>query len=220
MQTPLDLACSGGGGFTPCLTRQVTVDTATCGGADASLLAQQLDGRLTSVDSLRTATKVRLATIPSVDEALWDLGTFAFVASNLFSVGGRHLSAAAELIRLVESLEEIHTKARGVISSPHLATTLIYDVSQQWSLYLNRRVAVSATKALDAPGSNAPFSFKPILVEIEWGAICWPDPSGLTGRPSCGGGVWPEEMETVLAETAVEMVSAESAASAMVVVWH
>ena len=60
----------------------------TCGGADASLLEQQLDGRLASADSLRMTARIRLAVIPSADEALRDLGTFAFVASHLFSAWG------------------------------------------------------------------------------------------------------------------------------------
>ena len=38
--------------------------------ADASLLAQQLDGRLALADSLRTVVRVRLAAIPFAEEAL------------------------------------------------------------------------------------------------------------------------------------------------------
>ena len=82
----------------------------TRGGADASLLAQQIDGRLASVDSLRTAARFCLAAILSADEALRDLGTFAFVASHLFSTGGWHLSAVAELLQLITRLEELHTE--------------------------------------------------------------------------------------------------------------
>ena len=88
-------------------------------------------------DSLRTAARVRLAAIPSAEEAFRDLGTFAFVASHLFSAGGQHSSAIAELLRLIERLEELHTEVQGMISSPHLATTLLFDVSRRWSLYLN-----------------------------------------------------------------------------------
>ena len=51
----LDPACSGGG-FTPWMTRQGMVEASTREGADASLLAQQLDGRLALVESLRTAS--------------------------------------------------------------------------------------------------------------------------------------------------------------------
>ena len=89
MNPSLDPACAVGG-FTPWLTRQGTVEASTRGGADASLLAQQLDGRLASADSLRTAARVRLAAIPSAEESLRDLGTFAFFASHLFSAGRRH----------------------------------------------------------------------------------------------------------------------------------
>ena len=112
MNPYLDPECAGGG-FTPWLTRQGTVEASTRGGADASLLAQQLDGRLASADSLRTAARVCLAAIPSAEEALRNLGTFAFVASHLFSTGGRHSSAVAELLRLIERLEELHTEVRG-----------------------------------------------------------------------------------------------------------
>ena len=77
-----------GGGFTSYLTRQVSVEASTRGGADTSLLAQELDRRLASADSLRMATRVRLAVIPSTDEALCDLGTFVCVASYLFSTMG------------------------------------------------------------------------------------------------------------------------------------
>ena len=72
MNPSLDPACAGGG-FTLWLTRQGTVEASTRGGADASLLAQQLDGRLASADSLQTAARVRLAAIPSAEEALHDL---------------------------------------------------------------------------------------------------------------------------------------------------
>ena len=73
-----------GGSFTPWLMRQGTAEASTHGGADASLLAQHLDGRLALVDSLQTNVRVRLENILSVDEALCHLGTFAFVASHLF----------------------------------------------------------------------------------------------------------------------------------------
>ena len=44
-----------GGGFTLWMDWLGTVKASTCGGADASLLYLQLDGRLELVDSLRTA---------------------------------------------------------------------------------------------------------------------------------------------------------------------
>ena len=101
----LDPEYSMGGGFTLWLTHQGTVEASTRGVADASLLAQQLDGHLALADSLRTAARVHMAAIPSADEALCDLGTFAFVASHLFSTGGRHFSTFTELIRLITRLE-------------------------------------------------------------------------------------------------------------------
>ena len=56
-----------------------------------------------------------------------------------------------------------------MISSPHLATTLIYNVLRRWSLYLNRCVAVLVSKALDVPGTSTPFSLELILVDLEGG---------------------------------------------------
>ena len=113
------------------MTRHVSVEASTCGGADASILAQHLDSRLSLADSLRMAARVRLAVIPSADEALCNLGMFTFVALYFLSTGGRHLSAVAEILRLIERLEELQTKLRGIISSPHLAMSLLYDVSRR-----------------------------------------------------------------------------------------
>ena len=107
---------------------QGSVKASICGGADASLLVQKLDGCLELLDSLRMAERVRLDAIPSADEALFNLGTFFFVDSRLFYLGGCHLSAVAELLRLVNNMEKVHTKVQGMISSHQLATTLIYDV--------------------------------------------------------------------------------------------
>ena len=61
------------------------------------------------------ATRVRLAIISSTAEALRNLGTFAFVAPHLFSAGGCHLPAIAELLRLIERMEELHTELQGII---------------------------------------------------------------------------------------------------------
>ena len=52
----------------PWMNCQGPFEASTNGGADASLLAQQLDRRLASADSLRMAARVRLAVIPSADE--------------------------------------------------------------------------------------------------------------------------------------------------------
>ena len=85
------------------------------GGADAPLVVQQLVGRLASVDSLWIAARVRLDAILSVDVKLCDLVTFAFVASHLFSAGGRQSSAVTELLHIIEMLEELHTEVHGTI---------------------------------------------------------------------------------------------------------
>ena len=83
---------------------QGTFKASTHEGADASVLAQHLDGRLASADSLWTSARFRLADILSADKALRDIGTFTFVALHIFSIGGRHSSAVVEILRLIESL--------------------------------------------------------------------------------------------------------------------
>ena len=175
------------------MTIQGTVEASTWEGVDASLLAQQLYGRLASADSLRTSVRVRLACIPSTDEALCDFGTFVFVKSHFFSTVGRHPSAVAELLRLIERLEELHTEVQGMTTFPHLATTLLYDVSRLWSLYLNRCVKLLSSEKVGATGATVPFSLKPILLELESGRYVGPLlPLPLTelvsGRHGDGGG--------------------------------
>ena len=113
------------------MTRQVMVETSTCGGSDASLLYHQLDRRLMSEESLWTSVRFRMAAIPSAEEALLNLGMFDLVVLHLFYMGWRHSSAIADLLRIIEILGEIHTKVHGMISSHHLATTLLFGVPHQ-----------------------------------------------------------------------------------------
>ena len=61
-----------------------------------------------------------------------------------------------------------------MISSPHLATTLLFDVSRRWSQYLNTCVAASAPEVEEALGASVPFSLGPILVDLEGGATMAP----------------------------------------------
>ena len=106
------------------------------GGNDSSLLAHYIDVCLALSDSLWMAVRVRLDAIPPAEETLCNLVRFAFVASHLFSAGGRHSSAISELLCLIEILEELHTKVQGIISSPYLSTTIPFNVSRLRSLYL------------------------------------------------------------------------------------
>ena len=112
--------------------RQVSAKASTHGEADASLLVQQLDGRLSLKNSLHMAARIHLAIILSADEALHNLGTFAFFALHIFPAFRHHLSAIAKLLCVIERLKELHTEVHGMISSPHLVTTLLYNVSRQW----------------------------------------------------------------------------------------
>ena len=88
--------------------------------------------------------------------------------------GGRHSSAVSDLLCLIERLEELHIEMQGMISSPHLAPTLLFDVSRRWSHYLNRCVTALASEVEEAPGASVPFSLKPILVELEGGRYTVP----------------------------------------------
>ena len=97
------------------LMHQEIVDTSTRRGADASLLDQQIEGRLELADSLRTSARVRLEATPSAEEAIIYLGRFVFVALHLFSAGGHHLSAVADLLNLIVRLEELHNEVQGMI---------------------------------------------------------------------------------------------------------
>ena len=91
----LEQSC-GGGWFTLWLKHQGIVEAPTYWGLDTSLLEHHLDGHLASEDSLWTYVWVHMAAILSVDEALRNLDTSAFVALYFLSAGGRHLSAMAE----------------------------------------------------------------------------------------------------------------------------
>ena len=86
------------------MTHQGTVEASTRGRADDYLLAHHLDGRLDDADSLLTAAQLCIACIPSAYDALRNLGTFSFVALHLFSAAGRHASAVAELLCLIDRL--------------------------------------------------------------------------------------------------------------------
>ena len=55
---------------------------------------------------------------------------------------------------------------QGMTSFPHLATTLIFDVSRRWIQYLNRCVAASASEVAEALRSSVPFSVKLVLVDL------------------------------------------------------
>ena len=61
-----------------------------------------------------------------------------------------------------------------MISSPHLSTTLLFDVSRRWSQYLNRCVAASASELEEAPGASVLFSLEPILIKLEGGQYIGP----------------------------------------------
>ena len=79
-----------------------------------------------------------------------------------------------------------------MISSPHLATTLLYDVSWRWSQYLNRCVAALASEVEEAPWASVPFSLEPILIKLEGGRYIGPIlPAALAelvaGRRPAGG---------------------------------
>ena len=112
------------------------------------------------------------------------MGTFASITLHIFSKGGIYASSVAEILHLINILEEIHTEVQGIITSPHLATTLIFDVSRQWSLYLSRCVVVSLLGYLGAPGAIVPFTLDIILLYMEGGVISGTDLSDSVVKAS------------------------------------
>ena len=141
---------------------------------------------------MRMTTRVRLAAIPFADEALRDLGTFTFIMSHIFSVGGHHLSDVSKLLRLIGRLEEIQTEVKRVISPPYLSMELLYDMPRQRSQCLNRCMAASSSKVAEVPGASDPFSLELILVDLEGGRYIDPILPILladlvVGRRSAGG---------------------------------
>ena len=74
-----------------------------------------------------------------------------------------------EILRLIERLVDIHHKAQGVITPPHLSTALMYDLSRRWSLYLNMCMAASYLEVLESPGSTVTFTMDTILIQLECG---------------------------------------------------
>ena len=164
----------GGGGVTPWITHQGMIEALNYEGADASLLAQQLDGRMASSDYLLKAAQVCLDCIPSADEALCNLGTFAFVASHLFSTEGKHTSAVTKLLSLIGILEELHFEVHEMITTPYLATTLLYAVSRQWLLCLNSCVTALSSENIGTAGTTVPFSLDTILLKMEGGHYVGP----------------------------------------------
>ena len=81
---------------------------------------------------------------------------------------------------------------QGIISSPHLDMTLLFNISRRWSLYLNRCVAASVSESLDAPRCHVPFLLEPILSDLEGKKyvrpICPTDLRDLVTRSSGRGG--------------------------------
>ena len=80
-----------------------------------------------------------------------------------------------------------------MITSPRLVTTLLYDVSRRWSLYLNRCMTTSSSEDVGVPGAIVPFSVEPMLLELEsWRYVGTLLPSTLTEmvsvQHSSGGG--------------------------------
>ena len=95
------------------------------------------------------------------------LSHVAFVALHLFYAGRRNLSDVAEILCIIERLEDIHTEVQGMISSLQLASILLYDVLQRCIQYLNRCVATLASEVVKAPGARVPFSLDPIMVNLQ-----------------------------------------------------
>ena len=80
---------------------------------------------------------------------------------------------------------------QGIITSPQLSTTLIYNVSRRWITYLNRCVATSSLEDVGVPRATVPFSLEPILLDMKGERYVGPLlPATLAELVSgrCGGG--------------------------------
>ena len=104
------LTLLAGGGSTLWLTWKGAAEEMTRGGADDSLLSQQLDRRLALADSLQTAVRFRLAAILSAKEAQ---GGKTYERSPLLpcisSLPAKlHSPAVADLLHLINRLKELH----------------------------------------------------------------------------------------------------------------
>ena len=55
---------------------------------------------------MQAAVRVCLVANPSTEEAFRDLGTFSFVALHFFSAGGQHSSTIAEILHIIERLDD------------------------------------------------------------------------------------------------------------------
>ena len=84
------------------------------------------------------------------------------------------MSAVMEILHLVEGVEELRTEVQGIITSPCLATTLMYDVLSQWSLYLNRCVDLSVLESLETRGEWSPSIWSPSSSNWRVGATSAP----------------------------------------------
>ena len=71
---------------------------------------------------------------------------------------------------------------QSMISSPYLSTTLLFDLSQRWSQYLDRCMAASVSESLDVLGCYVAFLMEPILAELDQGQYVGPIlPNSLLG---------------------------------------
>ena len=61
-----------------------------------------------------------------------------------------------------------------MISSPNLSTTLLFNASRQWNLYIKRCMDASALKSIYALGCLVSFSLEPILDDMEGGQYVGP----------------------------------------------
>ena len=164
-----------------------------------------------AVISSRRHRRLRLPRLPR-STIVVDLGQCPLLSATP-AAASRARCRRQTILRLIERLEELHTEVQGMISSPHIAMTLLFDVSRLWSQYLNRCVAASALEVEEAPGTSVPFSFEPILVELEGDATSaqfslphWPTLSQEGGQQA---GV-PQRAEA--AATAMEATAKAAAA--------
>ena len=70
--------------------------------------------------------------IPATEDTLLNLVTFDLVTLRLFVAVAVYYAALMDLLYLIDSLDEFHTEVQGVITSPLISTTLLFNTSHNF----------------------------------------------------------------------------------------
>ena len=79
-----------------------------------------------------------MAVIPTVDNPLCDLVTFSYDMLRLLMGGVRNSMAVTNIIHLIERMEELRTKAKGILTSHLIAKIFLFDIHNHLYQFINR----------------------------------------------------------------------------------